>query len=144
AVTYSLGELARHQGPVSLIVYDDGTGSFPSIGAGAGDFRSTAPFDLKGGRYVSNVESVVVEVLGCFAAGTRITAQDGPIAVERLRPGQRVLTPNGGRPIVWIGHRRIDPARHPRPHAVLPVRIAAHAFARGAPRRALYLSPDHA
>jgi hypothetical protein len=44
----------------------------------------------------------------------------------------------------WIGHRRLDLRRHPEPAAVQPVRILAHAFAQGQPRRDVLLSPDHA
>ncbi len=35
-------------------------------------------------------------------------------------------------------------ARHPAPHDVWPVHIAAHAFAQDMPRHDLWLSPDHA
>jgi hypothetical protein len=143
ATVYSLGELADHQGQVALLAIDDGTGTFPSISGNAGDFRSTAPGDLKGGRYVSNVENVEV-VVACFRTGTRIATRDGAIPVERLQVGQRVNTRDGTRPITWIGHRRLDPSRHPRPAQILPVRVAAGAFGPHLPARDLYLSPDHA
>jgi hypothetical protein len=143
AVVYSLGELAYHQGQVGLLAIDDDTGTYPSVSGDDGDFRSTAPFDLKGGRYVSNVETIEV-VVACFRTGTRIATRDGAIPVEQLRVGQRVITPEGGRPITWIGHRRLDPRRHPKPSRILPVRIAAGAFGPGVPERDLFLSPDHA
>jgi T5SS/PEP-CTERM-associated repeat protein len=47
-------------------------------------------------------------------------------------------------PIIWIGHRTIDCARHPDPRKVWPVRIAAGAFGPNRPCRDLFLSPDHA
>jgi len=86
-----------------------------------------------------------VEV-ACFAAGTRIATQRGDIAVETLRVGEmmRVLPSNGPAPVIWIGHRLVNCARHRRPHQVWPVRIAAGTFGPGRPCRDLFLSPDHA
>jgi hypothetical protein len=72
--------------------------------------------------------------------------QHGECAVEALRVGDLVPALAGGRlaRIRWIGHRRVDCRRHPQPRAVWPVRVAAGAFAPGAPTRDLWLSPDHA
>lgn len=81
----------------------------------------------------------------CFAAGTRIATTRGLVPVERLCVGDHVQLAEGGTaPIVWLGHRRVDCRRHPRPQDVLPVRIAAHAFGLDRPQRDLRLSPDHA
>ena len=83
--------------------------------------------------------------LACFAAGTRIRTERGAVAVERLRVGEGVVTQSGAaRPIVWIGHRRLDLRRHPAAHLASPALILAHAFGRGLPGRDLRLSPDHA
>jgi len=83
--------------------------------------------------------------VACFAAGTHILTAAGEVPVELLREGDLlpVQVRRGLRPIVWIGHRRVDCRRHPKPEKVWPVRVTAHAFAPGRPHRALWLSPDH-
>ena len=83
--------------------------------------------------------------VACFAAGTRLRTVAGEIEVERLAAGDRLVTQRGAsREVIWIGHRRIDCARHPNPSSVRPVRIAAGAFGPGRPHCDLALSPDHA
>ena len=82
----------------------------------------------------------------CFAAGTALLTATGPVAVEGLAVGQRVVTTLSGRlrRIGWIGHRRVAPARHRVQADVTPIRIRADAFGPGQPLRDLRLSPDHA
>ena len=82
--------------------------------------------------------------VACFAAGTHIATPAGDIPVERLQTGNRITTRHGVREVAWLGHRGVDCTRHPRPREVWPVRVAAHAFGAGLPRRSLLLSPDHA
>ncbi len=81
----------------------------------------------------------------CFLAGTIILTRSGPVAVERLRAGDRVVARHAGVvPIAWLGRRRLVPGRHVRPEAVWPFRILRDAVAPGVPARDLLLSPDHA
>jgi Hint domain len=115
----------------------------PNAGAGNVDqiiFASSvsaSQFNITGGD--------IVQAVTCFAAGTRIETETGPVAVEALRVGDHVVTADGRRqPVVWLGHRTVDCGRHPRPEAVWPVRVAAGAFGQNEPVRDLYLSPDHA
>jgi collagen type I/II/III/V/XI/XXIV/XXVII alpha len=83
--------------------------------------------------------------LPCYVMGTRLLTESGEVAVERLRPGTRMELAGGGMaPVAWIGHRRVDCRRHPRPRDVWPVRVRAGAFGPGLPARDLWLSPDHA
>lgn len=91
------------------------------------------------------LEQVLGLVVACFASGTRIATPEGPVAVEDLTPGMTVLTAQGDTaPVIWMGHRRVDCARHPDPKNVLPVRVQRDAFGPGRPHRDLVLSPDHA
>lgn len=106
----------------------------------------TATFTVGAITQVGTAESQQpVTLVPCFAAGTRIATPQGEVPVERLREGDRVLTASGEtKPIQWIGCRHVQCRRHPKPAAVLPVRIAPHAFGQDLPRRELRLSPDHA
>jgi T5SS/PEP-CTERM-associated repeat protein len=87
-----------------------------------------------------------VELISCFAAGTRIRTPDGDVDVETLAAGDLVCTALHGEPapVVWIGHRRVNCAAHPKPPRVWPVRVSAGAFGLNLPMRDLMLSPDHA
>ncbi len=82
----------------------------------------------------------------CFTEGTLIRTTRGDVPVEELREGDLVPTELGGAaaPVVWIGRRSVDCARHPEPRKVWPVRVRAGAFGPRRPARDLWLSPDHA
>jgi hypothetical protein len=119
----------------------------------AADLEATAtsigqPASVQGAGVVNAVAAVQMALgrpTACFAAGTRIATVCGPVTAENLRIGDLAATESGAlRPVAWIGHRRIDCRRHPRPQDVRPVRIAAHAFGLGRPARDLRLSFDHA
>ena len=81
----------------------------------------------------------------CFVSGTQISTTEGNTAVEDLVVGNlAVITDVANSPIRWLGHRTIDCRRHSSPAEVMPIRIAAHAFAPNKPIRDLYVSPGHA
>jgi collagen type I/II/III/V/XI/XXIV/XXVII alpha len=113
----------------------------------SGGTADTLAFNaLSGGTLqVQTVGSnTVITIVPCFAVGTRIVTPGGERPVENLAVGDEVLTILGEvLRIVWTGSRAIDCSRHDAPEQVRPVRIAAHAFSPGMPRRNLYLSPDH-
>ncbi len=111
--------------------------------SGAGGTLSTSQFKTE----FENNELVITET-PCFAAGTRILTPTGQVVVEDLKVGDVVLTTRKGfesiAPIIWIGQRTIDLARHVMPEKVRPIVILAGAFGPGLPERDLVLSPDHA
>ena len=121
----------------TLTVHDSGTGAGPG-GVDRIMFGTAIdPASLS----IVNGNTIVA----CFAAGTRIETASGAVGVEDLAVGDLVLTQAGSvEPIVWLGSRLVDCARHPAPETVWPVRVAAGAFGSGRPGRDLYLSPDHA
>lgn len=80
----------------------------------------------------------------CFCAGTRIETDRGPVPVEDLVPGDRVMTlDHGMQAIRWVGQRGVGLAETVAHPDILPIRIAAGAMGSGLPRRDLWLSPQH-
>ncbi len=80
----------------------------------------------------------------CFTAGTEIATRFGPVRIEDLRTGDRVMTrDNGYRPIRWIGARRFDATVLADYPELQPVRIAAGALGAGRPARDIIVSPQH-
>jgi hypothetical protein len=128
------------------------TGLTTSYAAGvltltSGATTDTIAFSNPGGTVTVTAVSgnTTISVVPCFASGTRIATPKGERPVEDLKPGDEVLTVLGEvLPVVWAGCRVVDCDAHPEPERVWPIRIQAHAFAQGAPRRDLLLSPDHA
>jgi hypothetical protein len=106
------------------------------------------------GDYVGDTFSVSADGAGgfnftdetpCFAAGTRILTTEGEVPVEQLKVGDvAVLFDGQEAPIVFIGTRHVNLARHARPDTAYPIRFPAGALADGVPAHDLLLSPDHA
>lgn len=88
----------------------------------------------------SNIESIIA----CFTPGTLIETDRGPVAVERLAVGDRVLTKDTGYQVLrWIGRRDLTPAELAAAPQLRPVLIRAGAFGPAMPERDMRLSPQH-
>jgi len=111
---------------------------------------STESFEFSGTALAGQLSLVtnggLLELVSCFATGTRIETTRGAVAVENLVIGDMVPAKFAGAavPIIWIGHRTVTCDRHPRPEQVWPVRVMRGAFGRNQPQSDLWLSPDHA
>lgn len=87
---------------------------------------------------------IVSPITPCFTPGTMIATDRGPVAVEVLRPGDRLVTrDNGLRRIHWIGRRNIDYSELLIEPELSPVLVRAGAFGDGRPYRDMIVSPSH-
>jgi Hint domain len=90
---------------------------------------------------------VWVDLVICFAAGTRLLTDRGEVAIQNLTQGDMVMTLDGDRhvpqAVKWIGHRRLDLTQHRQPNLAAPVRVLRGALGDNLPTRDLVLSPDH-
>lgn len=155
-VPYSAGFGTDFGGKISLIPGDSiwlngisklsvlgYNGSTLDLGSSSGQFDLLASGPGVAGFNLNSNGALVA--VACFVSGTAIAVPGGEVTVDQLRVGDVVTLADGGTaPVVWLGHRRLDCRRHPRPVDVWPVRIVAHAFGLGRPRQDLRLSPDHA
>jgi collagen type I/II/III/V/XI/XXIV/XXVII alpha len=126
----------------------DWTAGSLTITGASGTLVVATSGDFSHQTYIAQTDPISgtdIVAVACFAAGTLLAAEDGPVAVEVLRVGDRLITADGAcEPVVWVGRREVNCARHPKPETVWPVRVRAGAFGEHVPVRDLYLSPDHA
>ena len=80
----------------------------------------------------------------CFGPGMHLDTDKGPVPVDWLAKGDRVLTlDHGYQPVLWVGRSKVsarDMAANP---ALRPVIIPAGRFGGDGPARDLILSPEH-
>lgn len=114
-----------------------------AIGAPAGDYSSIVFTASSGDGGYMAIQSLTAEIV-CFLKGTGIATPDGRVAVEDLRPGDRVLLADGrSTEVKWVGALDVD-TRLTHPAKVNPICITAGALGGGLPERDLYVSAEHA
>ena len=78
----------------------------------------------------------------CYGAGTLIATPNGEVPVEKLQPGDMVITlDHGGQPVRWIhsDHHPLEEAERD----AKPILILANALGAGLPKEDLIVSPQH-
>ncbi len=87
-----------------------------------------------------NIENVIP----CFTPGTMIATPRGEMPVEKLQPGDRVITrDNGLQEIRWIGSRSLSwRDLNAAPH-LKPVLVRQGSLGNGLPERDMMVSPNH-
>lgn len=141
----------------------DGVISFYDIGGGTQDITATE--GPAAGTTSSNIpgisggtQSIQFDIYGnrvdgpldqgssiiCFAAGTRIETAIGPRAVERLTPGDLILTKdNGLQELRQVHMRRLSAAELRATPQFRPILLPRDCLAPGQPARDLRVSPQH-
>lgn len=96
------------------------------------------------GFYTSDQDSATryEQQFVCFGPQTRLRTPRGEVPVDQLKTGDLVCTrDHGPQPILWVGRRK-GPVDHKKP-GQQPVLIEPRAFAPGALRHKVILSPQH-
>lgn len=88
--------------------------------------------------------SNTVNVVPGLAPGTAVATRRGEIAVECLRPGDRVFTRDKGmQDVVWVGSSSVSKTHLALEPDLRPVNIKANALGQGRPARDITVSPHH-
>ena len=96
--------------------------------------------NVTGTMTFTNIENVIP----CFTPGTMIATPKGEVAVESLRPGDKIITrDNGIQEIAWTGAKLMDwQAFTANPH-LKPILIRQGSLGNGLPERDMMVSPNH-
>lgn len=125
---------------------DDGVLNQSNDGVNGVDYSDNAQFGsgsltFTGASADSSFFTVENTGVVCFAQGTRIATPGGDIPVERLSPGDSVLTKdNGPQPIVWVSARTLGPEQLTGTSRHTPIVLAPDLVGGNAP---LMVSPQH-
>ncbi|SFU88292.1 Hint domain-containing protein, partial [Aliiroseovarius crassostreae] len=80
----------------------------------------------------------------CFVNGTLIDTVEGPVPVEDITAGMKVITrDNGPQPVLWVGAQELSFANIAANPKSAPVLINPGALGDGLPEQTLMVSPQH-
>jgi hypothetical protein len=98
-------------------------------------FDSYVEFLDASGTAVSTLQFTEIEtIVPCFIPSSRVETDRGPVLVELLRRGDRVLTKDKGfQPLVWVGHKTLTQQALAAASHLRPIRISAGALGARAP-----------
>lgn len=92
----------------------------------------------------SNDILITLSPVACFCRGTLIETEFGPMLIENIMEGTRILTPDGGMTALqWKAVRRYTPRQIILGAGLRPLLIKAHALGDSLPRRDLRVSQLH-
>lgn len=138
-------DLSQFQLPDSswrIMLQPDGATALDNLTGSINTVTFTSVSATKNGLYY--VDRDIRSSIVCFARGTQIETPTGRVPVERLNPGDMILTRDEGpQPIRWIRSRQIDAVDlqlHPNWR---PVRICTGALGPDYPDSDLIVSPQH-
>lgn len=137
--------------PISFFDIGGGTTAITATSGAASGFTSTnipaaagdasIQFDIDGNRVDG---PLTVGAAICIANGTLIDTPDGPILIEDLRVGDKVMTQDNGPQVLhWIHSHRLSAHDLRRAPVLTPIRIAAGALGPNCPASDLRVSPQH-
>lgn len=152
-LTYTNGTVSA---PLEVVIVQMTNGNLylvPSPTAGtdtntalvADQIRSITLTALVGSNYAGMAsDRPLLNFVTCFTRGTRLATPDGTVAVERVCPGDVLLTADHGPQVVrWVGMRRLSRDDLQANPNLAPIRIRAGALGPGLPSRDLTVSPQH-
>jgi glycosyltransferase involved in cell wall biosynthesis len=141
---FGLGDAIGSQaGSITSFNYDTTTNSLEITDSGGTHYDLKLSGDYNNNQFsINDVGEVVVT---CYVRGTYIATLNGECPVESLAIGDMVVTLSGdARPIKWIGRRSYAgwlAAGNPK---VMPICFKPGSLADHVPKRALWVSPEHA
>jgi hypothetical protein len=138
---YNLDNSNPRYGTVEGLSFVGPPGGFPPVGQ---NLEVIAAYEGPGSFGQSSIDASDLASPPCFTPGTRILTPQGYRPVEHLKVGDLVETRDAGpQPLCWVGEVALSGEDLQRRPEFRPVRIKAHGFGPGRPRRDILLSPQH-